>query len=140
MRPVWACCWACGSGGARMGAAILIVLRGLAAQTLRRWAVTVMLWVLIAMFVLLGLMGLGIALWFWLAAHVGPVSAGLIIGAVGFVVAAGLALIVQQRRTAPSPLAAAIGELSKDRDTQIATWLPLVAMALLGFLLADKRD
>jgi hypothetical protein len=120
----------------------LTVVRGVAAQTLRRWAVTAGLWILAAMFLFLGLLGLALALWFWLAEVFSPVSAGLIIGGAGLLCAAVLVMIARQRSRAPSPLGSALSDLLgsvKDQDPQAAIWAPFAALALLGFLLAGKK-
>lgn len=123
-----------------MGRLALTIARALAAQTLRRWAVTAGLWVLALICGFIGMMGFAAALWVWLARLWDPVAAGLILGLGGFLAAALLILFARVRRRAPQPMAdlqAAMG----DKGAGVAVWAPLIGLALLGFVLgAGKKD
>lgn len=122
----------------------LTLARGIAAQTLRRWAVTAGLWVVALMCLFVGFMGFAAALWVWLAQVFDPVSAGLIIGLGGSLAAVLLITVARLRRRAPQPMAAALADLQaalRDREADVAVWAPLVLLALLGFFLGSgKKD
>ena len=123
-----------------MGRLALTIARALAAQTLRRWAVTAGLWALALMCGFIGLMGLAAALWVWLAQMWGPVAAGLTLGLGGFGAAALLILLARFRRRAPSPLAD-LQSAVRDQGADVAVWAPIIGLALLGFLLGSgKKD
>ncbi len=122
----------------------MTMARAMAAQTLRRWAVTAGLWFMALTCLFVGVMGFAAALWAWLAQMLDPVWAGLIIGLGGSVVAVLLIVIAQFRRQAPTPLAGTLADLQaavKDREADVAVWAPLIGLALLGFVLGvGKKD
>ena len=120
----------------------LTLARLFAAQTLRRLAVTAALLALALLFLLIGLAGLLAALWLWLARVLDPISAALLIGGAGVIMAMLLVLIARNRRPAPGPFASSaaddLQEALKDQKASLAVWAPLIALALIGFFLGRK--
>ena len=121
---------------------LMALARLSATQTAHRVAVTSGLLAVAMVFALIGCAGFGAAFWIWLARVLDPISAALVIGGVGFVIAAILILVARYRRPAPSPFASpeAMELLAGFRTGQktLDTWAPLIGLALLGFLMGGK--
>ena len=79
----------------------MTLIRLVIVQALRHAAVTVCLWVFAMLALMLGLVGLLVAFWIWLARVFDPVSAALAIGGAGFASGLLLLLVIRLRRTAP---------------------------------------
>lgn len=124
---------------------LMALARLSATQTAHRMAVTSALFVVAILFALIGCAGFGAAFWIWLARVLDPISAALVIGGAGFLIAAILILVARYRRPPPSLLQSpeAMELLAGFRTGQktLDTWTPLIGLALLGFLMGGKsRD
>lgn len=119
----------------------LTILRLAATEALRHAAVSAGLWITAMLAFLVGGIGLMVALWIGLARMLDPLLASLLIGAVGIASGIILLLIVRLRRAKPlfptsatDDLKAALGE----KGAGVEVWAPVLALALLGFVLASK--
>jgi Putative Actinobacterial Holin-X, holin superfamily III len=126
---------------------LALEMAGLSArQVAARAARTSIILVVALIFMLIGLAGFTAALWIVLAHQTGPAVASLIIGGIGFVLAGILVLVARagtgSRRThRADPMQEAERALSDFMaDTKgAARWTPLVAAAVIGFLLTRRR-
>lgn len=121
---------------------LLSLARLSAAQASRRMAVTSGLFAVAMLFALIGLTGFLVALWIWLARVLDPISAALVIGGAGFLIAAILILIARNQKPAPSLFASSeatelLAGFRAKQDT-LDIWTPLIGLALLGFFLGGK--
>lgn len=116
--------------------------RVVASNTTGRIAAVSGLFVLAMLFALIGFAGFGAALWIWLAQVLDPISASLIIGGFGFLLAAVFLLIAQSKAKAPSllssPAAQQLLAEFKARETTADVWGPLIGVALIAFILGSK--
>lgn len=116
------------------------------AQALRRLGVTLGLWALCFLFALIGVLALSLAGFIALAEAWGPLPAALVIGLGGLTLALACFIAARGRRVLPDVLGPQTAELraafaaatdAPKADTQV--WLPLLGLALLGFLLGSGR-
>lgn len=122
----------------------LTLARVLTAQTLRRLGVTLALWALAFVFLTIGVLGLALAAGIALAEALGPLTAALLVGLGGLVLAGVAMLIARSRRHLPQmsgPQTADLSNAFKDPKAAVGVWLPLIGLALLGFFLGSgKKD
>jgi hypothetical protein len=122
----------------------LTLARFVVGQALRRMGVTLGLWALAFLFALIGIMGLALAGFIALAEAWGPLAAALMLGCGGLVLSLLLGLIARRRRHLPDlfgPETTQLRQTLQGQKSELAVWLPLVGLAVLGFLLGSgKKD
>ena len=126
--------------------ALLNLLSGLlrirAAQAARRFGTASVLMLLAMLFLMIGITGLMGALWIALARLLDPVSAALIIGGGGCVIAAVFLLIAVSAMKSPRPALSSEIEMLltnfKSQERGSGMLVQLVGIALLGFLRGSK--
>ena len=100
--------------------------------------------VLAMVFLAIGVAGLAGALWIVLARATDPVIAALVMGGAGFLLA-GLMLLLARAQMRPRPAAMSLQEAEEALSAFMAkqeggaVWTPIVAAAVLGFLLTRRR-
>ncbi len=129
-----------------MGAVLGLVLElaGTSARQAAGRAARASVWLLLALLsIAVGFAGFVAALWIVLGHRVDPVSAALIMGFLGLVLAGTFALIARARMRGPQQVVAlreveaALQAMMKEDDAGV--WTPVLTVALVGFLITRRR-